>query len=191
MTTPIHVYLPCEVFPVLVRYGSQSDITTLESLILRAIREEEHSIVQLTKMFGVNDRMMYDAVRGLLQSGHLVIDFETLRVYLSKSTIALFDKNELDKFALSTAKFEQRELMFDLVVGRVLPLEGDMSPPTSASIIPYRPGAVRLEHVTNDKIFGALHDSDEAKRLAAQGMKVWEASIAFPKDHGISQIRFK
>ena len=138
MENPVDVYLPCQVFPVLVRYGLPGDISTLESLILRAVRAEEHNLDRLSYMFGVNDRMMFDALGGLWRAGHIILDIATLQVYLSKATTALFEENKLEKLALATAEFEQSELMFDLVTGRALPLDGDTAPPTSAAMASLR-----------------------------------------------------
>jgi hypothetical protein len=191
MSSPLSVYLPCQVFPVLVRYGQEGDFTALESLILRAVQANEHSLDRLSYIFGITERMMLDALRRLWQEGHLNIDFQKSEVYLSQVTADLFAKNKLEKLALATADFDEDELMLDLVTGRVMPVDGITAPPTSASIIPYAPGAIKLDHVTSHAIVVALKSGHKGKELRDRGRKVWEASMAFRQVQGAPQVRWK
>src|ERR1041385_1690663 len=106
MNNPVDVYLPCQVFPVLARYGQFDDLSTLEFLILRAIDAGEKDITRLQYMFGVNQRMMVDALHGLWSLEHLAVDFRNKKVYLSKQTRELLKEEKLEKLALATAEFE-------------------------------------------------------------------------------------
>jgi hypothetical protein len=191
MQNPIDVYLPCQVFPVLARYGQFEDISTLEFLILRAVQAGEHSIPRLRYIFGVSERMMFEALRGLWSLERLVFDFASNEVHLSQETKELFEQKKLDKLALATAEFEQCELMLDLVCGTVLTVDGDSAPPKSNATIPYVRGTVNLARITNDSVFAALNSGERARSYQARGMKLWEASISFRPDEQMPKIRFK
>jgi hypothetical protein len=191
MQNPLDIYLPCQVFPVLARYGQIEDISTLEFLILRAVEAGEHSIDRLQYMFGVSERIMLDALRGLWSLERLVFDYASGQVYLSAESVELFKQQKLDKLALATAEFEQCELMLDLVCGSVLAVDGDSGPPNSAATIPYVRGAVNLERITNDSIFAALNSGERARSYQARDMKLWEASVSFRQDYQLPKIRFK
>lgn len=191
MNNPVDIYLPCQVFPVLARYGQVDDLSTLEFLILRAVKAGENKIDGLRYLFGINQRMMVDALHGLWTLQHLIVDFHEKKVYLSKTTKEMLKDPERKKLAIATAEFERCDLMVDLVCGNVMPVDGETSPPNSAATVPYVHGAITLERLTSDAIFAALNAGDRGKTFRERNMKLWEASISFQQDHDLPQIRFK
>lgn len=184
----IEIYLPCEVFPVQARFGLSDSLSTLEMLLLRAIHLGQHHIEGLGKVFGLTEKMRRDVLMGLWHAGHLVFIPSDKKVYLSNRASKLIDEGNLEQLERAVSGFEEMNLMFDLVTGRVLPVAGRTSPPRAAQIIPYTTNAIKLEHLPYDAIVAALERESSRRNI---GLRVLNAAIAFNRTPNGQRMRWR
>jgi phosphatidylserine/phosphatidylglycerophosphate/cardiolipin synthase-like enzyme len=187
----IEIYLPCQVFAVQARFGLSDSLSALDILLLRAIHAGEHSVEQLGRMFGLPDKMLRDALIGMWHAGHLVFASLGKKLYLSQDTGKLIEEKRFDELQGAASGFEEIDLMFDLVTGRVLPLAGRTTPPNTAAIMPYVPNTIKLENLASDAIVAALEKLHRGPAAQKNGTRLLSAAIAFQANPSAPRIRWR
>jgi phosphatidylserine/phosphatidylglycerophosphate/cardiolipin synthase-like enzyme len=113
----VDIYLPCDVLMVNVRVAPQKELSTLESLFLRAVLAGKSDFAELRALFGIGERPTLDLVFDLWQKGYVALDMSRGGIYAA-SGISLEKLKELRSGEESD---EQREVLQERVGGAILP----------------------------------------------------------------------
>jgi hypothetical protein len=78
--TSIEIFLPCEVFDVEVQLGPREGISSLELLVLRALKEGVEYFDDLVSLFQIGYRPMLNLISDLWRQNYVALDFGTARL---------------------------------------------------------------------------------------------------------------
>ncbi len=115
----LKLYLPCMIFSVRVVLGPSENLTKLEKLVLRAVREGADTVDVLEKLFAIGSRPTLRLVLGLFDRGQLSVDLERGTIRLGPQVVDAIADNKLEKLSSTDTHSDSLQLMYDLVAGTV------------------------------------------------------------------------
>jgi hypothetical protein len=86
--TAVEIFVPCELFDVAVQLGPRGGISTLELLVLRALKEGVEYFDDLASLFQIGYRPMLNLIADLWRQNHVTIDFGAARLEVAPEVAA-------------------------------------------------------------------------------------------------------
>lgn len=121
----LEVFVPCRLLRLRVRMGLASDVSILERFLLRSIATGAGSTVtDIAGTLEISPRMVIDCLGDLWRAGHVHLDFLDDReaVRLSEETAQRLREGNVDSLASAYETTDVREMAFDTLIGRVVPI---------------------------------------------------------------------
>lgn len=202
----LRVYLPYQSIPVRVRLGYDTDLSRLETAVLRGIvqlwRRSSNNggsiagvgLSTVEAQFGLGQRVMLDLMFDFWRREYVALDLYNATVAPLPAVVAAANAGELDRLASGEFKLETVDVWFDRVSGHLTGRSGYSHPPERHLIVPSDPlfkaavsdvrggDVVRaVEEVLTENARGSDHRSTESDSPASprgRPMRVMESSIA-------------
>jgi phosphatidylserine/phosphatidylglycerophosphate/cardiolipin synthase-like enzyme len=166
------IYSPCQVFEVRVTVALGASLSPVEQHVLRAAAAGIDTVSGLCTVLGLSSRIMVDLLGDLWHSGHISIDLEHERVWVTQDIRDRIADDALDSLPGAEISDEQRPMMLDTLTGLVTPVRGMHKPGSGRLEVPAHPATATLDSIERAALVEAvdrsLHDESAAEANGRQ-----------------------
>lgn len=167
----VTVYVPCDVVGVQVQVGYGETLTPVEEVLLRAVAAGLTAVGELADVLGVGKRLARDLVYDLWRKDYITTDQRSGSIWISDQVAHALRDGSLRRLKGAEVFPETRELMIDMLTGRVQPASGPSAPPNPRLAVPVQQGDIAMEDAPEASLLGAIQESldDQHARLDGSG----------------------
>jgi phosphatidylserine/phosphatidylglycerophosphate/cardiolipin synthase-like enzyme len=158
------VYVPCDVVEIKVQVGYGETLTPVEQVLLRAVAAGLTAVGELADVLGIGKRLARDVVYDLWRKGYLTTDQQAGAISISEEIASALRNGGLAQLEGAEVFPETRELMIDMLTGRVQPASGPAAPPNPRLAVPVQQGEITMEDASEASLLAAIQESLDDQR---------------------------